>query len=106
MKLNGCRTREVMMGFGAIYIGLCIFCGLADAATIRAILGLLWILGPPANLVYGWRFLAPFVVGTLLVGGLFVALIRVKAPARRVMLGLALSAVWAFFGFLSYAPGA
>lgn len=87
------------------YVAFCVFCLAAPSPSIRALLGLVWILGPPANLIHGTHFLAPFILGTVLVFGIARMLPRV-GPGGRALLSVLLVLVWAVFGFLAYAPGA
>ena len=96
------RRRSIITAAIVFYVALCLFCALSSEDKI---LQFAWILGPPANLVYGTKFLAPFVIGTLFVVWLFVALFR-AASNRRLMLGIGFAIAWLFSGFLFYAPRA
>src|SRR5687767_13461857 len=50
---------------GAAYAIDCFFCLMVSRSSIRSILGALWALGPPANLIHGTDYLVPFALGTL-----------------------------------------
>jgi len=88
-----------------IYCSLCIFCLLAPVATIRSMFDLLWVFGPPANLIYGHKLLVFFVPGTMVVAAFTWALLYPATIIRRILLVFALIASWSIFGFLVYAPG-
>jgi hypothetical protein len=91
----------------AAYLIASLVCILVPAAAVRAWIAFLWLLGPPANLIHGTRYLVPFFVGTLVVGALGWGLLRSSVSSfRRRMLTLGIAVAWAAFGVLAYAPGA
>jgi hypothetical protein len=51
------------------------------AAIFKSAVDYLWILGPPANLLYQTNFLPPYVVGTAGFFLLFAGGLRVRQPA-------------------------
>ena len=93
-----------------VYVVLMAFCGLGaraiPASTQQLVRPYLWLLGPPANLVYGTDFLWPFAIGTIVVAGLLFGIARFESPGVRIACGSALVIAWAVFGFIVYAPGA
>ena len=98
--------KRALISFAAFYVASCAFCALVPDAVVAKYLSILWLFGPPASLVYGTNFLWPFAIGTALVAGSVFGITRTESPGVQVVSGLALPVVWAFFGFLAYAPGA
>jgi len=91
----------------AAYLIASLVCILVPAAAVRAWITFLWLLGPPANLIHGTRYILPFFVGTLVVGALTWGLLRSSASSfRRRILIVGIAVTWAAFGVLAYAPGA
>jgi hypothetical protein len=91
---------------GAAYAIDCFFCLMVSRSSIRSILGALWALGPPANLIHGTDYLVPFALGTLVVAGTLRAAIRARTRETRIFLLVVLVTLWALSGFIAYAPGA
>lgn len=91
------------------YLALVLVCSLGLAAIPERTQGFLrpylWLLGPPANLVHGTKFLVPFVTGTFVLGGLVLGVSRSESPVVQLFSAVALVLVWAAFGFIAYAPG-
>ena len=97
--------RNLVPAAAAAYVVDCLFCVVAPRGAIKAMLLGLWALGPPANLIHGADYLAPFAIGTFTVGLTFVACVRAKARRSRMLLLVLLVALWVLFGFIAYAPG-
>lgn len=92
-------------GMLAAYAAICMSCLLAPRWVLRDLINFLWILGPPANLVYGSKYLLPFIIGTVVVGVAVDAIVRARTTWVRSLLLLALALTWLLFGFVAYAPG-
>lgn len=99
-----------MSGIAFAYLALMLFCafglGAFRPSTQADLKPYFWLFGPPANLVHGTAFLAPFFLGTLIIGSLFFGIVRSQSLATKRICGLALVMAWAAFGFIAYAPGA
>jgi hypothetical protein len=107
---EGALMRRMLVRFAFAYAALIAFCGLGagliPASVQERLRPYFWLLGPPANLVHGTKFLWPFGIGTVVVAGLFLAVTRTESPGVQVACGVALIIAWMIFGFLVYAPGA
>lgn len=90
----------------ATYVCTSVFCFAAPTVLIQKILMVLWMFGPPANLIHGTKYLWPFLLGSVLIFSLAFAFCRTRALVWRVVLVLGLSVIWISFGVLAYAPGA
>jgi hypothetical protein len=92
----------------AIISGVCFFG--SSTPVLREIFernwGLLWLLGPPATLVWEWGYTVPYIAGTVLIllfgWGLLSAIEKLSDFAW--LLALFAIATWVAFGFLAYAP--
>jgi hypothetical protein len=93
-------------GFIVLYGVLSFACAVIPLAAQRRMLGLLWMLGPPANLIYGTRYVKPFLVGTVVTAVLFSGVVHSRGPVPRIYFLMALLVAWIVFGFIAYAPGA
>jgi hypothetical protein len=98
-----------LVGGAIVYSILMAFCAFGahavPASTQQALRAYVWLLGPPANLLHGTNYLWPFAIGSIVVAGLVFGITRTESPGVQVISGLALLIAWAFFGFLTYAPG-
>lgn len=90
----------------AAYLALSAFCALAPDPLTGRIYSIIWIFGPPANLVYGTRWALPFAVGTLFVVVGYFAIVRARRRRSVCLWLLGIILVWSFFGVLAYAPEA
>jgi hypothetical protein len=92
----------------AIISTLCFFAGTVPALTrtFQANWGLLWLLGPPATLIYRLNYSVPYLLGTgLLVVIAFGFLYSSRRRSAVVWFFVALATVtWVAFGLLAYAP--
>jgi len=90
-----------------LYAVICAFCLLVSDSTASILIkeNVLWMFGPPANLIYGWRYLLPFAIGTPSVALVFFSMVRAATTGRRLMLLLGFLLSWCLFGFIAYFPG-
>jgi len=104
------KTMRLLMRCASVYAALMAFCAFGAASVPASVQTsfkpYFWLLGPPANLVYGTKFLPPFVVGTVVVAGLLFCVARARSSIVKGVCGVGLVMAWALFGFIVYAPGA
>jgi len=87
----------------SMYIIICAVClFLPDSSAVSS--NFFWMLGPPANLIYGLNYLLPFLIGTVVVGVVAYGMVRTQGLSRRLLLLLAVLLLWSLFGFIVYAP--
>jgi hypothetical protein len=91
------------------YITLAMICYRAPSSSrgfnmIGRVWRLVWLAGPPANLVYGNHYVWPFVIGT----GLLACLTWIAEHARgrrvRLVLWSGIAILWCIFGACVYVP--
>lgn len=104
-------TRPVRFGaVVGVYAALSAFCAFGTSSVSvsvqKAIGSYFWLLGPPANLVWGMNYVWPFVVGTIAVAVLAYSATSARTRSRKAALGVVLVLVWVLFGCISYAPAA
>jgi hypothetical protein len=87
----------------AVYGAACVFCIRAADKTIVAILDVLWLLGPAANLVHGSKLLWPFLAETLVFLWTIRLFVRSRPRRRRMWSGAAAFMVWVVSGLFAYA---
>lgn len=92
----------------AIISALCFLAGTVPALTrtFQANWGVLWLLGPPAALIYRLNYIVPYLLGTaLLVVIAFGFLYSSRRRSAFVWFFVVLATVtWVAFGLLAYAP--
>ena len=71
---------------------------------IKSTVNYLWVLGPPANLLYQTNYLWAYVAGTAGFFPLFAAGLRIQQSAIAVVLLLLSAMAWGLSGMLIYAP--
>lgn len=86
-----------------VYVAACVFCVSAADKTIVAVLDVLWLLGPAANLVHGSKLLGLFLVETLVLFWTIRLFVRTTRRRRRVWIGAAALVVWVLSGLFAYA---
>lgn len=87
----------------ALYGAICVFCASAADETIVAILDVLWLLGPAANLVHGSKLLGLFLVETLVIFWTIRLFVRAARRRHRMWIGAAAIAIWVLSGIFAYA---
>ena len=94
----------------SVYLANALFCAFGavwiPSTAQHAMTPYLWLLGPPANLVWGTKFLSPFMVGTLALMALAYAWRQTQTRAWKAVVGVSAVCVWTICGLLCYAPGA
>ena len=98
--------QKAAIAFMLLYVALSITCATMPDSAVRTVFAVLWVFGPPANLVYGTGYMVPFIVGTLIVVFMFYRMLRAAAVVARIALIAGLVMAWSLFGALAYAPAA
>lgn len=89
-----------------VYSALSVFCAFAPFSVTQRIYSIVWVLGPPANLLHGTAWILPFILGTIVVAAVSLAAARATGLLMRVVWLLVGLMMWCLFGALVYAPGA
>lgn len=106
------KRKEWVVGSVILYFGLSVVCFSAHSTAVLrnvfdALWKFVWLLGPPALLLYRSNYLHFYSVGTLLVavataGAVF--LVLRGSDVGGLVLGLLAVVIWVGFGLLTYAP--
>jgi len=94
-----------------LYAALSVLCFAShDVEALRAVVrrwwSYVWLLGPPATLLYQWQYVIPYLVGTVVVFASVLAtyhLVR-RSSAWLLVPGLLAVGAWVLSGALAYAP--
>lgn len=65
---------------------------------------LFWVVGPPANLLYGASYCWMYIVGTCVWGGCVAVFYCTKQRLLRVFTFVLAIVSWCMFGFMVYGP--
>jgi hypothetical protein len=94
---------KVLVTLAIVYTGICLFCAGVSDATVVWMLNVLWLLGPPANLVHGSELLWLFATETVVVFLMFFCFARTTRRQRRIWVAAAALTVWVFSGLFAFA---
>ena len=99
------RVATVAGGYGCLSALVALIGhGKLGMAIVDGYASVMWMLGPLANLLYGSRYVVPYLIGSVLCGAFLAATVGEAHGARRLVGWSGFGFFWLCSGLVSLAP--